>query len=129
MRGVSPNSSYPEEYLQGIELFNGGEYFEAHETWEGIWLGSTGDEKRFLQGLIQSAVALYHYELSRFGAARKTFERARQKLEGLPPRFMSLEIPQFLDQMEQFFDYDVHDPPQPSSLGRPRPSIQLSNGV
>ncbi|MEE2960348.1 MAG: DUF309 domain-containing protein [Myxococcota bacterium] len=46
-----------EPYLRGIELFNAGYYWEAHEAWEGIW--KTVDRKglvgEFLQGLIQLA--------------------------------------------------------------------------
>ena len=117
---------YPEEYLEGIELFNRGDYFEAHETWESLWLVSTGEEKRFLQGLIQSAVALYHHERQRFGAARRTFERARQKLEGLPRLYMSLEIPEFLIQMERFFGCDILDAPSGGYSPSARPAIRLA---
>lgn len=117
---------YPEEYIKGIELFNQGEYFEAHETWESLWLVSTGAEKRFLQGLIQSAVALYHYELQRFGAARKTFERAREKLLGLPQQYMSLDIPTFLNQMERFFRYEPGEAPLKPHGSSPRPTLPVA---
>jgi hypothetical protein len=46
-------------YLRGIDLFNAGYYWEAHETWEGLWhaadrKGTTAD---FLKGLIKLAAA------------------------------------------------------------------------
>jgi predicted metal-dependent hydrolase len=46
-------------YLVGIDLFNHGYYWEAHEAWEGLWLacGRTGLTASFLKGLIQLAAA------------------------------------------------------------------------
>ncbi len=113
-----PDLIYPDEYYQGIDLFNRGDYFEAHETWECLWLVSSGMEKGFLQGLIQCAVALYHYELGRYGAAKRTLERAFRRLEKVPSPFMSLSIPDFLHQMSIFFDYELSD----AQAGRHRPA-------
>ena len=47
------------DYLFGIDLFNHGYYWEAHETWEGLWhaCGRTGLAGDFLKGLIQLAAA------------------------------------------------------------------------
>jgi hypothetical protein len=46
-------------YLRGIDLFNHGYYWEAHEVWEGLWhaCGQTGPIATFLQGLIKLAAA------------------------------------------------------------------------
>lgn len=46
-------------YLYGIDLFNHGYYWEAHEVWEGLWhaCGRSGQTGRFLQGLIKLAAA------------------------------------------------------------------------
>ena len=52
--------SFPHEVRLGVALFNLGEYFEAHETWEDHW-GKGGPEERDLTlGLIKAAVALHH---------------------------------------------------------------------
>jgi len=47
------------EYLRGIDLFNHGYYWEAHEAWESLWhaYGRQGESAEFLKGLIQLAVA------------------------------------------------------------------------
>lgn len=47
------------EYRQGIDLFNHGYYWEAHEVWEGLWhaSGRTGPLAQVLQGLIKLAAA------------------------------------------------------------------------
>jgi hypothetical protein len=46
-------------YLRGIDLFNHGYYWEAHEAWEGLWhaAGRRGTTADFLKGLIQLAAA------------------------------------------------------------------------
>jgi predicted metal-dependent hydrolase len=46
-------------YLRGVDLFNHGYYWEAHEAWEGLWLaaGRAGPLADFLKGLIQLAAA------------------------------------------------------------------------
>jgi predicted metal-dependent hydrolase len=49
-----------DEYLRGIDLFNHGYYWEAHEAWEAVWnaVGRTGTTADFLKGLIKLAAAL-----------------------------------------------------------------------
>lgn len=46
-------------YLRGIELFNAGYYWEAHEAWEGLWMvhGRRGPTAAVLQGLIKLAAS------------------------------------------------------------------------
>jgi predicted metal-dependent hydrolase len=46
-------------YLYGIDLFNHGYYWEAHEAWEGLWhqAGRQGLVADFLKGLIKLAAA------------------------------------------------------------------------
>ncbi|MCX7422423.1 MAG: DUF309 domain-containing protein [Planctomycetia bacterium] len=47
------------EYLRGIELFNHGYYWEAHEVWESLWhaAGRAGPIADFLKALIKLAAA------------------------------------------------------------------------
>ena len=33
-------------YLRGVELFNRGDYFDAHEVWEELWLDSPSADRR-----------------------------------------------------------------------------------
>src|SRR5712692_3032494 len=46
-------------YLCGIDLFNHGYYWEAHETWEGLWhqCGRKGTTADYLKALIKLAAA------------------------------------------------------------------------
>ncbi|HXK92904.1 MAG TPA: DUF309 domain-containing protein, partial [bacterium] len=48
-----------EIYLHGVDLFNHGYYWEAHEAWEELWQadGRIGPVSDFLKGLIKLAAA------------------------------------------------------------------------
>lgn len=47
------------DYLFAIDLFNHGFYWEAHETWEQLWIefGRSGRDADFIKGLIKLAAA------------------------------------------------------------------------
>ncbi|HUP59899.1 MAG TPA: DUF309 domain-containing protein [Thermoanaerobaculia bacterium] len=70
---------------RGIELFNSHEFWHAHEAWEKIWLASSGDERRFLQGLIQLAAAYHHVQRGTYRGGIRLFDAAFEKLEQFPP--------------------------------------------
>lgn len=57
------------DYLYGIDLFNHGYYWEAHEAWEGLWVacGRQGPTAIYLQALINLAAAGFK---ARWGSAR-----------------------------------------------------------
>jgi hypothetical protein len=50
---------------QGRLAFNRGDYYQAHEQWEEVWLKTSGDERLILQGLIQIATALHKFDRGR----------------------------------------------------------------
>ena len=83
-------------FLQGLALLNAGEAFDAHEVWEELWLEAGGARARFLQGMIQLAVAMHHWQAGRHPAARRLLERGSSKLRtpdtrGLPGLCTSAE--------------------------------------
>jgi predicted metal-dependent hydrolase len=58
---------------RGIELFNRGLYWEAHEAWEEAWTPDRrGPDRGFYKGLIQVAAGCLHYgRRNRRGAVNK----------------------------------------------------------
>jgi len=58
---------------RGIDLFNRGEYWEAHEAWESDWTQDRkGPDSGFYKGLIQIAAGCLHYTRhNRRGAVNK----------------------------------------------------------
>jgi len=71
-------------YLRGIELFNRGEFFEAHEVLEDVWRAAPASEKLFLQGLIQISVAFVHHSRGNHQGAQSLLRRACRNLSGYP---------------------------------------------
>ncbi len=76
-----------ELFQRGIEEFNRGEYFEAHETWEELWRETRGPERRFYQGLIQAAAGLYHLSYGNRSGATSQLTKAVAKLEEYPAEY------------------------------------------
>ena len=58
---------------EGVELFNSGRYWDAHEAWEREWTPDrTGSDSGFYKGLIQVAAGCLHYtRRNRRGAINK----------------------------------------------------------
>lgn len=101
LRSVENSRSlYPVQYVEGIENFNAGRYFDAHEVWEEVWLRSTGEMKLFYQMLIQAAVALHHYERGNARGARGMYANVMEKMARLPSSFMSLDLADFSAQFK-----------------------------
>jgi predicted metal-dependent hydrolase len=96
-------ADYDPRYLAGILFFNAGDYFEAHEAWEDLWAESHGDERRFVQGLIQAAVGLFHFGGGNLGGAAKLYRTARDYMRPCGSPFMGLDTEAFWAKMERCF--------------------------
>jgi predicted metal-dependent hydrolase len=72
---------------RGVELFNGAEFWHAHEAWEAPWLHAEGEMKQFLQGLIQLAAAYHHVGRGTYSGGIRLFDAALRRLEAFPPRY------------------------------------------
>ncbi len=46
--------------IEGLRLFNAGEYFEAHEALELAWRQERGPIRELYRGILQVGVAYYH---------------------------------------------------------------------
>jgi hypothetical protein len=62
-------------YREGIALFNQHSFFEAHEVLEDVWRAAPERERKFLQGLIQVAVALHHHSRGNLVGCRSLLDR------------------------------------------------------
>lgn len=94
---------YPDRYVEGIRLFNAGEYFQCHDVLEELWTETLGAERGFYQGLIQAAVALFHFENGNLGGARKMYHSARKYLEPYRPAYRGIDLDKLLTDMKQCF--------------------------
>ena len=65
----------------GILLFNRGCYFESHEVLEEVWKITSGEEKLWVQGLIQAAAGFHKLKLGFPDGALKLLKRSAAKLQ------------------------------------------------
>lgn len=71
----------PERLLEiGIEHFNAGRFFQAHETWETAWHPSPSDEREFWQGMTQLAVGFTHYQRGNPKGSVTLLQRGARKI-------------------------------------------------
>lgn len=73
-----------EQFRRGVAQFNARLFFEAHETWEEIWLVSPEPDKTFLQGIIQIAAAFHHYGRGNTRGTRSLLEAGLKRLKRFP---------------------------------------------
>jgi uncharacterized protein len=94
----------PRDYFQeGIDLFNAGHFFECHEAWEHVWNRCEAEEKLAIQGLIQAAVAILHFERGNHEGAESLYAKARAKLDPLPDNFRQVAIAELRQSLGEFF--------------------------
>ena len=94
---------YPAHYLAGIDLFNGGSFWHAHEEWEDAWKAEVNPTRRlFYKGIIQTAAALVHWQRGNPRGLHLNWAKARPKLEQLPPEVLGLDIRSLIDHMDRF---------------------------
>jgi uncharacterized protein len=81
----------------GIDAFNSGEFFAAHEIWEGLWLETVGPEKLLLQGLVQIAAGYVKVESGVRGGAIKLLARGLERIRQFGPVAIGLELAAFAE--------------------------------
>jgi uncharacterized protein len=82
-----------EELLQlGIDLYNAGHFWNAHEAWEEVWLESERGMRGFYQGMIQISAAFVHVTRNRYPGGVKLLGEGIEKLEKYPASFMGVEL-------------------------------------
>jgi predicted metal-dependent hydrolase len=88
---------------EGIRLFNAGEFFACHDVLEDFWTEQIGPEKPFFQGLIQAAVALYHFEEGNLGGAKRMSVSSRAYLSPFAPTCGGIDVAKLLADMDACF--------------------------
>jgi len=96
------NSDFHERLAEGVALFNGGHWYEAHEVWEEAWKGESGPRRALLQGLIQVAAGCLKQREGRAEGARTLFTRALERLESLPATCEGVEVGVLVSQVRQW---------------------------
>ncbi len=110
--GTQNSKLINQNYLEGIRLFNAGEYWHAHEQWEACWLIAREPEITFYQGIIQAAAALVHWQRGNPRGLQRNWEKGRPKLVALPPVMLGLDLRTLIADMDQFVTTGGDSPPK-----------------
>lgn len=114
------------DYLYGVDLYNHGFLWEAHEAWEGIWHVAKIDppQANFLQGLIQCGAACLKIRMQQprglESLSKLGCEKINAVVRGQGSPYMGLEALDFARDLRAFALGAPDD-----IEGRPRLELQL----
>jgi hypothetical protein len=87
--------------IKGIELFNHGEFFEAHEELEHAWNEDSSPGRELYRAILQVSVAYLQIERGNFPGAVKMFQRLRQWIDPLPAECRGVEVARLREEARQ----------------------------
>ena len=116
------------KFQHGVELFNAGSFFDAHEVLEDVWRELQGREKDFLQAVIQAAVGLHHYSTGNITGARSLLARASRKLANYPGAYCGIELEELRRSLAEWEMSLAHGSALPP-LPRLQPSATIARSV
>ncbi|GAV13292.1 DUF309 domain-containing protein [Paenibacillus sp. chi10] len=94
---------YDRLYIQFIKLFNEErDYYQCHDVMEELWLEE--GRKPLLQGLLQVAVGLHHFQNGNRPGAIKLLTAALQKLDAYPDIILGIDLQQLRNDSEETLD-------------------------
>ena len=107
-------ADFPAEFWQGVEQFNAGEFYACHDTLEAIWIEAEESDKKFYQGILQIAVALYHLGNQNLRGAVILLGEGSNRLRPYSVGYVQLDISDLIQQaIELLTDLQTHDPQHP----------------
>jgi hypothetical protein len=109
------------DYLRGVELFNGGYYWESHEVWESLWHahGRRGPTADLLKGLIKLAAAGVKVREGQPSGVTTHARRAAALMEAIRAEvgetWLGLRLSDWADIAQGVADHPPHDPGEPGA--------------
>jgi hypothetical protein len=107
------------DYLYGIDLFNHGSYWEAHEAWEGLWVacGRRGPTATYLQALISLAAAGFKARSGSTRGMRANADKAARLFRSVASHFGSQRTRYMGLDVRALADYAVTIAKSPQTAG------------
>lgn len=113
--------------VEGLHLFNTQKFFEAHEALEAVWLKTQGNEKIFLQGVIQVAAAFHHYTRQNLEGARSLLEEGWKKLTRFGKAKKGIDLAVLRLELQPWRDFLDRVRPVEPAQAPPLPRIERSS--
>ena len=106
------NEALPSDALRGLEYFNTGKYFEAHEYLENAWRDEGREIRDLYRAVLQVAVGYYHLTRGNYTGAQKMFNRSRKYLDLLPGTCQGIHLGQLRRDMDRVEAEMIHLGPE-----------------
>ena len=90
-------------FIEGVALYNHHQFFRCHEVLESLWLDARGRERDFYKGLIQAAVAFYHWSRGNPTGAMSLYRSSHRYLRKCRPACLGLDVEDFLQRYTELF--------------------------
>ncbi len=85
---------------QGLQLFNQGRYFEAHEELEAAWRAEPGRIRELYQGILEAGVTYLHLRRGNLAGAEKVCRRSMRWLRQWPEVCRGADVGQLRRDLE-----------------------------
>ena len=82
---------------KGIELFNQGEFYQAHEPLEEAWMKTLSPERDLYQGILQIGLAYHQITRGNYRGSLKMFQRGFRNLSPLGDGLLGIDLAQLLE--------------------------------
>jgi predicted metal-dependent hydrolase len=118
--GLTKTTGSPPGPARGIDLFNRGLYWEAHEAWEEVWMPDRrGPDRGFYKGLIQIAAGCLHYgRRNRRGTLNK-WRSGADYLRPYLPRHRGVELLALVERTDELLSAVTGAREWPEGLAMP----------
>ena len=113
--------------MYGLDLFNHGYYWEAHEVWEQIWhaAGRTGPVGSFIKGLIKLAAAGVKVREGRPGGVRSHARRAAELFSRVADQLRREETSYFGLSLPRLIELATDVAPDPPTSRAPAAPVEI----
>ena len=126
------SETLPEEFWQGVEQFNTGQFYACHDTLEALWIEAIDPEKNLYQGILQIAVGLYHLSNTNLRGAMILLGEGTNRLRRYPDNECGIDVEKllidsvaFLKALQQADPDKISDGDVMTNLALPLPQIDI----
>ena len=98
------NAPLHPQAIQGLRLFNEGQYFEAHEALEEAWNAESSKVRDLYRGILQIAVVYLHITRGNYNGAVKVYGRSQRWMQDWPEVCRGIQVGQLRREAETVMD-------------------------
>jgi uncharacterized protein len=97
-------SSPPDGLLEGIAMYNRGEFYECHEVLEDTWRAETDAVRDLYQGILQIGVAFHHLRNGNLRGAKGLLSRGIENVAQFQPICMGVNTAKLIRESQACLD-------------------------